>query len=122
MPRKVSAKEPARWSNAVPIAHVSSPRCIKLTTSTEKLEKVVRPPKKPVITNNFHSGDRLGLLPKNATAIPTIYPPTILEIKVPNGSVEVMLTVAKLNPALSNAPRPAPQKIARIDGHILNIY
>jgi hypothetical protein len=33
-----------------------------------------------------------------------------------------MLTVAKLNPALSNAPKPAPQKIARIDSHILDIY
>jgi hypothetical protein len=79
---------------------------------------VVRPPKKPVTTNNFHSGDRFGLLPKNATAIPTIYPPTILEIKVPKGSVEAILTVARLNPALSNAPRPAPQKIAEIDSHI----
>ena len=122
MPRKVKASEPAKCKSAVPRAQVTSPRCIKPTTSTEKLEKVVRPPKKPVITNNFHSGDRLGLLAKNATAIPTIYPPTILEIKVPNGSVEAMLTVTKLNPALSNAPRPAPQKIARIDGHILNIY
>jgi hypothetical protein len=45
-----------------------------------------------------------------------------LEIKVPKGSVEAILTVARLKPALSNAPRPAPQKIARIDSHILNIY
>jgi hypothetical protein len=82
----------------------------------------VRPPKKPVITNNFHSGDKLGLLPKKARAMPIIYPPTILEIKVPSGSVEGALTVARLKPALSNAPRPAPQKIARIDGHIIDVY
>ena len=40
------------------------------SNTAEKLEKVVRPPKKPVTTNNFHSGERSGLLPKNATAIP----------------------------------------------------
>jgi len=71
IPKKVKTKDPTRCNSAVPSAQVYSPRCKKLTTSAEKLEKVVRPPKKPVITNNFHSGDRFGLLPKKATAIPT---------------------------------------------------
>jgi hypothetical protein len=43
---------------------------MRLTTSAEKLEKVVKPPRNPVITKSFHSGERLGLLPKNAMAIP----------------------------------------------------
>jgi hypothetical protein len=79
----------------------------------------VSPPRKPVTTNNFHSGDRFGLVPKKATAIPIKYPPVILEIKVPSGRVEEIPTVARLNPALSSAPKPAPQKIANIDGHII---
>ena len=61
-------------------------------------------------------------MPKKATAIPTKYPPTILEINVPNGRVEARLTVTRLKPALSEAPRPAPQKIAKIDSHIFGIY
>ena len=71
MPKKVSAREPIKCSKAVPSAQVNSPRCMRPTTSAEKLEKVVKPPRKPVITNNFHSGERLGLLPKKAMAMPT---------------------------------------------------
>src|SRR5262245_23130917 len=52
MPAAVSISEPNRCALAVPTAHRYSPLAIRPTTSLENVEKVVRPPMNPVMTNN----------------------------------------------------------------------
>jgi hypothetical protein len=42
-----------------------------VVTSAEKVEKVVRPPRKPVMTNRRHSGGTLCAWPMKAMATPT---------------------------------------------------
>jgi len=44
---------------------------MSVTNSAEKVEKVVRPPQKPVITNRRHSGATALYVAKKATATPT---------------------------------------------------
>jgi hypothetical protein len=44
---------------------------MRATTSAEKLEKVVSPPKKPVMIKSRHSEETEGWFTKYATAIPT---------------------------------------------------
>ena len=56
-----------------------------MTASTENVEKVVNPPKKPVIINIRHSGDKPGYWVKKANAIPIKYPPAKLAERVPIG-------------------------------------
>src|SRR5271170_7898024 len=56
MPARVIDTEPAKCNAAAPHALSDRPCCNKSTISDEKVEKVVRPPQKPVITNSRHSG------------------------------------------------------------------
>ena len=41
-------------------AHSRRPCCSKFVTSAEKVEKVVNPPRNPVMTSRRHSGERAG--------------------------------------------------------------
>jgi hypothetical protein len=45
-----------------------------------------------------------------------------LASKVPSGTIDAVPAAKKLKPALSKAPKPAPKKIAKMDGHIVSIY
>src|SRR6516225_4807141 len=56
IPAKVITTEPTRCAAAAPSAHSARPCCTSVTSSAEKVEKVVSPPQKPVITNSRHSG------------------------------------------------------------------
>jgi hypothetical protein len=60
MPRTVNKIEPQTCISAKPKPHVSCPRSRRETTSAEKLEKVVSPPKKPVMIKSLHSGETEG--------------------------------------------------------------
>lgn len=71
MPAKVSNSEPPRCSV---IAAQAIPRRswrISWTTSPEKLENVLKPPRNPVMTSSLHCGGSSGWAPKNASASPT---------------------------------------------------
>lgn len=49
----VIASEPAGLSSMLASAQPKRPSCIRYTTSSEKVEKVVRPPQNPVVISNF---------------------------------------------------------------------
>ena len=51
-------------------ARASRPLCSRATISMAKVEKVVSPPRKPVIMASRHSGARLGCRAKKAEAMP----------------------------------------------------
>ena len=57
---KVISSEPNKCNATAPNATAIRPDCSNVTTSTEKVENVVRPPQKPVATNKRHSGAMLG--------------------------------------------------------------
>ena len=86
-----------------------------LTTSAEKVEKVVRLPRKPVIMSNFHSFEIFGLWPKVETAIPIMKPPPIFTTSVPSGKVGVNAFNALAKPHRESAPKHAPTQIIKID-------
>ena len=56
MPAKVISTEPTTCSATAPSAQPVRPCCSKVTSSAEKVEKVVSPPQKPVIQSSRHSG------------------------------------------------------------------
>ncbi len=51
-PKAVKANEPVKCASVVASAHAVCPCCICVTTSAEKVEKVVNPPRKPVMTKS----------------------------------------------------------------------
>ena len=52
-----------------------------------------------------------------------ILPSSFAQSNYPNKPINFIVPAArKLNPALSKAPKPAPKKITKIDGHIVRIY
>lgn len=55
--------------------------------SAEKVEKVVKPPRKPVVNPNRHSIGMGGSQANAATANPINNPPTQFAMNVPNGNV-----------------------------------
>ena len=73
MPTAVSASEPRRCTPAVPSAQAYSRRSSRLTTSLEKVEKVVSPPRNPVIANSRACGAICGWRSNQATATPVSY-------------------------------------------------
>ena len=58
--------------------------------STEKEEKVVSPPRKPVMTKILHSGAISGFLAKNENAMPIKNPPKRFAQRVPRWRFEKM--------------------------------
>ncbi len=67
-------------------ARANSPRERRVTTSAEKVEKVVRPPRKPVITRRRISG-RPGWRLSQISRKPTRKPPSRLAVRVPSGTL-----------------------------------
>ena len=58
---------------------------MKVKVSKLKVENVVSPPKKPIVTPNFKfSGNRLGLTSVNPKRYPNTKQPTAFTTKVPN--------------------------------------
>ena len=67
MPANVINSEPSKWAATAPKAHTVRPDCSSITTSAEKVENVVKPPQKPVVTNSRHSGAKCGYAVKKAS-------------------------------------------------------
>ena len=67
----------------VPNAQPIRPSLNKATTSTEKVEKVVKPPQKPVVSMIFQIGSILGALLNQAMPKAIIKAPIQLATKVP---------------------------------------
>src|SRR5260370_39262062 len=88
---------------------------MSVTTSTENVEKVVRPPMNPVITNRRNSGGRPALAAKKTAATPTRDAPIRLDASVPSGTVGKTAFKPRLSVQRSNAPSPAPTKMERIE-------
>jgi hypothetical protein len=55
-PAGVITSDPATWVAMALMAQARRPACSKVTTSAEKVEKVVSPPQKPVTMSKRHSG------------------------------------------------------------------
>jgi hypothetical protein len=72
IPANVINTEPARCNAAAPYAPSDRPCSSNATISDEKVENVVSPPQKPVMTNNRHSGASAVEAAKNAMAAPTM--------------------------------------------------
>ena len=68
----VATMDVLTWTPMLVAAQPMRPACSKVTTSAEKVEKVVKPPQKPVMMNNRHSGATSFVLAKKATAKPMI--------------------------------------------------
>ena len=84
----------------------------------EKEENVVKPPKKPVITNSRHCGDSSVCILKKAIAIPMRYPPMRLAAMVPIEIATDMESNIKLSAHLNTAPIDAPRLMAKIELNI----
>lgn len=59
MPKIVIMSDPATWAVTVMPAAPYRWCCKSVTTSAENVEKVVRAPRKPVMTSKRHSGGKL---------------------------------------------------------------
>ena len=70
MPASVAATEPTTCTATVAPAIAILPCCSSVTTSAEKVEKVVRPPQKPVTISSRHSGEIAGAVANQAIATP----------------------------------------------------
>jgi hypothetical protein len=66
-----SLADPATCTPISATAQPVSPRASALTTSAEKAEKVVRPPRNPVMTNSRTSCGQSVRADNSATATPT---------------------------------------------------
>ena len=53
-PSIVMASEPMTWMPMAPTAQTRRPSCRWEVTSAEKVEKMVSPPRKPVMISSFH--------------------------------------------------------------------
>src|SRR5271169_3132372 len=69
-PANVISREPPKFAPIAASAPARRPDCMRNTTSAEKVEKVVKPPQKPVVMNSRHSGAKAGYCMKNASATP----------------------------------------------------
>lgn len=69
-PSQVSSSEPNRCSEATPSASTKRPCCSSVTTSMEKVEKVVSAPSRPVTMARRQAGSRCGLACSTAKARP----------------------------------------------------
>lgn len=115
IPSSVIATLPATCTAIAPNAHCTRPAVSCPTTSAEKAENVVRPPRKPVMTSSRHSGDREGCAAKKATATPIRYPPTRLAASVPGGMKGNSAFRCFPSTHRRREPPAAPTLIARIE-------
>src|SRR5476649_1079041 len=114
----VMARDPARLRNMFSKAPAKRPSCNMYTTSSEKVEKVVKPPQKPVVSNSFHTGSRWVIRLKMAMPSPMINAPTRLTVKVPRGKTGLIPFIFKLTYQRATLPTPPPIKTA---SNVLNI-
>ena len=70
IPSTVIISEPKRWVEIMVKAQLYCSLSNNVTVSEENAEKVVNPPKKPVIINNRASGGSVVLWRKYSVAIP----------------------------------------------------
>jgi len=115
MPRNVMASEPRTWVAIEMKAQTKLPCCNCVTTSAEKVEKVVNPPKNPVITSKRHCGDSSTCREKYAKATPIKYPPTKLATKVPGGMDGHKLLSRVLSNQRSKEPSAAPKLMEKME-------
>lgn len=66
-------------------ALMKAPDVMSEKASAEKVEKVVRPPRKPVMTKSRTAGGSSGFALVQASAAPIRRPPAALEASVPQG-------------------------------------
>jgi hypothetical protein len=95
------------------VVHKYSSFAIRETVSAEKVEKVVRPPKKPVAIPILSISGRYVWFFVIAMKSPIKKPPSKLADNVPRGIVGKTEFKALPNKNLSRAPRPAPVNIAK---------
>jgi hypothetical protein len=86
-----------------------------VTTSAEKVEKVVRPPKNPVTVSNRHWGDNVGNVKNTAIAIPIKYAPKMFATNVPGGSCGKVEFSRFAKYQRTSAPSDAPIAMATMD-------
>src|SRR5690348_7392972 len=86
-PSSVNASEPIRCKPIIASAHAYSCRNSSVTVSPENVEKVVSPPRKPVVMNSRSSGDSAENCSNAPSVKPMINPPSRLAVSVPIGMV-----------------------------------
>jgi len=79
------------------------------------VEKVVSEPRKPVITNNRHSGANAGKSVKKLINTPAKYPPIRFVANVPSGIGGKIELSAKPSNQRDVAPVAAPMQIAKTE-------
>jgi len=89
-----------------------------LVTSAEKDEKVVKPPKNPVMIKRRHCGGKSVCVVKKATAIPIKYPPIRLAATVPSDKKAEAESKIKPRTQRKTAPKDAPMLMANIEFNI----
>src|SRR3954454_2249973 len=105
--------EPTRCVTVCNSAHPTWPVCNNAVASAENVEKVVSPPRKPVMTNNRTSGGSPVLRDRYSTAMPIRYPPIRFAAKVPSGSVGTFGLKPMPSIQRNQAPSAAPIPTAR---------
>src|SRR5579885_71769 len=86
-PSSVIASEPTRCSAISASDHAYSCRSSSVTVSPENVEKVVSPPRNPVVMNKRNSGDNEENCANAPIVRPMIRPPSRLAASVPSGMV-----------------------------------
>src|SRR4051812_2756522 len=108
IPHIVSRREPKRCAAAAVVAQPGRPSAISDTTSFENAEKVVKPPRMPVIAKSLSSGGRSCRCAKKAAATPIRYPPIRFAANVPSGTMWKSGLRASARSHRRQAPRPPP--------------
>ena len=105
--------EPATCTNMITATQKYCWRINKSTVSAEKVEKVVKPPRKPVTMNNWMWADNPGCRAIQTIIKPIKYPPIKLANTVPSGSFKKSGLNHSEKNHLSQAPKLAPAPIAK---------
>src|SRR5574337_1294209 len=120
-PASVIASEPNKCTETVVTAQAYCWRRNKVTVSAEKVENVVRPPQKPVVTNRRSSGDRLWNWVNTPSAQPMMKPPSRLAASVPSGRVGSRGLNQMPNNQRSTAPAKAPIPMEKTEMRFINL-
>lgn len=107
MPNAVSRNEPKTCRQTAENAVAQRCACIRVTISNEKLENVVRLPRKPVISKSFHCG-----LSSYSAQMPIKSAPIQLAASVPAENGTESAAKARTSNQRDNAPKAAPKATA----------
>src|SRR5947208_1458585 len=116
-PTTVIAREPITCAPMPSVPHSHSLRRMSVEISAENAEKVVRPPRKPVVSIKRTSGDSSVWRVMSSIANPINKPPMRFAARVPSGSVGNTGLSAMLKPHRSHAPTAAPPPTTRTPIH-----